>query len=99
MVQANMVNGICASCNNLATCFHFARRGPVFTCEQFDDHVPSRSNPTPQQQQLRNERAAFAAKSREETQRLKGLCVNCEHRFTCAYFKPPGGIWHCEEYA
>jgi hypothetical protein len=27
-----------------------------------------------------------------------GLCVNCEDRDTCAFPKPPGGVWHCEEY-
>ena len=99
MVRANLINGICASCNNMPTCFHFARRGPAFRCEQFDDHVPRRPNPTPQQKQLRSERAALAAKTRSETRGWKGLCVNCELRSTCTYLKPPGGIWHCEEYA
>jgi hypothetical protein len=27
-----------------------------------------------------------------------GLCRNCENRRTCAFPKPEGGIWHCEEY-
>ncbi|MBI4881404.1 MAG: hypothetical protein HY812_17345, partial [Planctomycetes bacterium] len=27
-----------------------------------------------------------------------GLCVNCEERVYCLRPKPPGGVWHCEEY-
>jgi len=98
MVQATMATGICASCNNMPECFHFARRGPVFTCEQFDDYVPPRPNPTPQQKQLRAARAAAARNFELESSRLKGLCVNCEERFDCTYPKPPGGVWHCAEY-
>lgn len=30
--------------------------------------------------------------------RLKGLCVNCEHRLTCAHARRTGGVWHCENY-
>ena len=45
MVQATMDNAICSTCNNMTTCYHFARRGPVFFCEQFDDHVLTVANP------------------------------------------------------
>ena len=30
---------------------------------------------------------------------LMGLCRNCANRRICIYPKPPGGVWHCEEYA
>jgi hypothetical protein len=29
---------------------------------------------------------------------LKGLCINCEHRFTCTLPRPETGVWYCEEY-
>lgn len=29
---------------------------------------------------------------------FKGLCVNCDHRFTCAFQRPESGVWYCEEY-
>lgn len=28
----------------------------------------------------------------------KGLCAYCDNRETCVFPKPPGGVWHCEEY-
>jgi hypothetical protein len=28
-----------------------------------------------------------------------GLCVDCIHRETCAFPRPHGGVWRCEEYA
>jgi len=37
-------------------------------------------------------------KESAETHSFKGLCINCENRFTCILPKPAGGVWHCEEY-
>lgn len=31
-------------------------------------------------------------------ERMTGLCMNCDNRFTCAFPVPEGGVWHCEEY-
>jgi hypothetical protein len=28
----------------------------------------------------------------------RGLCVNCDRREGCTLPRPPGGVWHCEEY-
>jgi len=36
--------------------------------------------------------------TKPEVGELKGLCINCENRFTCILPKPAGGVWHCEEY-
>ncbi len=33
------------------------------------------------------------------TGEMKGLCVQCARRHTCAYPKPAGGVWHCDELA
>ena len=35
---------------------------------------------------------------RTPVERSKGLCMNCDHRFTCSYPVPEGGVWQCEEY-
>ena len=37
-------------------------------------------------------------KQREENPSKMGLCMNCKHRDYCAFPKPEGGVWHCEEY-
>ncbi len=29
---------------------------------------------------------------------FKGLCINCDLRFTCTLPKPETGVWYCEEY-
>jgi len=31
-------------------------------------------------------------------QTFKGLCINCDHRFTCTLPRPESGVWYCEEY-
>jgi hypothetical protein len=96
MVQANKATGICSTCNNLPTCAYFARRGPVFFCELYDDHAPSNAGPdTPSRPHPAPERTL---EPDEEAPGLKGLCVNCDLRHTCTYPKAAGGIWHCEEY-
>jgi len=28
----------------------------------------------------------------------KGLCMNCDKRFTCSHCHRQGGVWFCEEY-
>ncbi|UCD75549.1 MAG: hypothetical protein JSV91_01265 [Phycisphaerales bacterium] len=97
--------GLCSTCNNVSTCFYFSTRGPALFCELFDDHVDY----SPPQAARRAPRAAPRVAPRPARRRaapaaaeapvpLKGLCVNCEHRSACVYPKPPGGIWHCEEY-
>jgi DNA-binding NtrC family response regulator len=34
----------------------------------------------------------------EHSTKFLGLCSNCDNRETCAYPKPEGGVWRCEEY-
>jgi hypothetical protein len=33
-----------------------------------------------------------------DTDKYKGLCINCENRETCNLQVPESGVWHCEEY-
>lgn len=94
--------GLCSTCNNVSTCFYFATRGPALFCELYDDHVNG-APPVSQSRLVRTppraERRRPAATPPQKPVVLKGLCVNCEHRDTCTFPKPPGGVWRCEEYA
>ena len=29
---------------------------------------------------------------------FKGLCVNCDRRFTCTFPRAETGVWSCDEY-
>lgn len=87
--------GLCLTCNNSPNCAYRKLRGfDAMFCEMFDDHVTPReaayggSNPGPLRSAPRPEPEAPVV----------GLCSNCEHRHECAYPKPEGGVWHCEEY-
>jgi hypothetical protein len=91
--------GLCSTCNNAPGCYYRARRGPALFCELFDGYAPPA-------ELFSSERAARPADlsmphraAAEVTPRHAGLCMNCEHRHTCTYPKPEGGIWHCEDYA
>lgn len=85
--------GLCSTCNNSETCFYRARRGPAQFCEMFDDYVaPHRPR------NGRRSVAVGAYAAANEGASYAGLCVNCEHRQTCAHPKPAGGVWHCEDY-
>ena len=32
------------------------------------------------------------------TGNLRGLCVNCDHRYECTFPRPVRGVWSCDEY-
>jgi len=88
--------GLCSTCNNSPTCFYRARRGPALFCELFDDYSPPGSDG--------GERVSAALKRSgaaggdADVSAHGGLCINCEHRWSCAHPRPPGGVWHCEDY-
>lgn len=86
--------GICSTCNQLKECSSKRTWSPpVFFCEEFDDysspHAPFKSHEEVRIDPLSAENGEL---------NYKGLCVNCEHRKTCALPRPEGGVWHCEEY-
>ncbi|GAH40332.1 unnamed protein product [marine sediment metagenome] len=37
-------------------------------------------------------------KSSDNEKKFKGLCVNCDHRETCTFTKPEGGVLYCNEH-
>lgn len=95
MSNGTLAVGLCSTCNNSPTCYYHARRGPAIYCEMFDDYAApvggdglrSVGGTTPADRGARGDQAQYA-----------GLCVNCDHRHTCAHPKPTGGVWHCEDY-
>ncbi len=86
--------GLCTTCKQASDCtFAGDTRKPVFFCEEFDvgerceAEKPAQSRPQPTHPY-----------EDESSARSLGLCRNCENRGTCAFPRPEGGIWHCEEY-
>jgi hypothetical protein len=98
MVQATMVTGICSTCSNLATCYQFARRGPVFFCELFEGCRPPNPAPSVPTERRRRSPAAEVVDPVEEIPHLMGLGVKGDLRDTCWHPKSPEGVWNCEEH-
>ena len=97
--KKRLYNDLCSTCNHAEICLSKkTRQGPVWFCEEFDDYVPVKEPGV-------SEAGFQPAQSRDrpgtrgkEALLFKGLCINCENRFTCITSKTEGGIWHCEEY-
>jgi hypothetical protein len=80
--------GLCAVCLHAADCaLRRMVEGPVYHCEEF----AGRTAPAPHP-------AAAAEPRRPGLGEYRGLCRTCSRRADCAYPKPEGGVWHCEEY-
>lgn len=84
--------GLCSTCNHAADCVkRLTNDMVIWYCEEFDNYVA----PQPPQYPAR---PAQSAPSDPVSERLVGLCVNCERRGYCVHAKRVGGVWHCEEY-
>ena len=86
--------GLCSTCNNQPSCLFYRGNGSrvAWYCELFDDYV-SFSESLPQAKKKVESKTEETSKNKFEV-----LCKNCENQNTCAFPKPLGGIWHCEEY-
>jgi len=85
--------GLCSVCANAPTCdYRRAPLQPVRECCDFEPETPQVPIVSPTVSPLKS------IAEGENPGRYAGLCVNCEHRETCTYPKPEGGVWHCEEY-
>lgn len=89
--------GLCSTCNNAPACALCKDSDmPVIFCEEFDDSEPApdfdNSSAAPQSDNV--EVKDRAAKNADQID----LCYNCDNRNHCAYDKPEGGVWYCEEY-
>lgn len=93
--RAAEYRGLCACCENSLVCtYQRDPDQPVLMCEEFVAH----SN---LQVEIRFRYVGEAPQQpeRDDTERYKGLCVNCERRRDCSYAKTEEGVWHCDEYA
>lgn len=80
---------LCATCLHEQDCVYATPgREPVIECESFATEGAA---------SVVIEEPAEAVETAPEG--LAGLCANCEHRADCTLPRPPGGVWHCEEYA
>lgn len=87
--------GLCATCNNSATCAYRSRRGSdAMFCEMFDGYATPESKGNGH----RDEATELQMQEEAREQELKGLCINCDNRSTCKHVKPETGVWHCEDY-
>ncbi|NQV14572.1 hypothetical protein HQ531_03870 [bacterium] len=85
------IEGLCTTCNNLATCMNRLANGMViWYCEEFDDYKPVKKRPAP---------PSTTSKSRGNGRsKLMGLCINCENGENCPHARKTGGVWYCEQY-
>lgn len=90
--QGIRYRGLCTQCLHAAACtFPRDPSRPIRSCEEFEEYPALRS---------REPARAVAPEGPDaEEPELKGLCRHCAVRITCAFPKPEGGIWHCEELA
>jgi hypothetical protein len=90
--------GLCRTCVKAPECtFPRDPRRPVRSCDEFEGADGPRSERVPRIVAP----SIFPVRGACEggTAELKGLCVQCARRHTCAYPKPAGGVWHCDELA
>ena len=94
--QAPVGSGLCRSCVKAEECTFPRRPGHIVrSCDEFEGADGPRSEYVP----MAGGSSIFAAGGAAQgaTTELKGLCAQCARRLTCAYPKPAGGVWHCDE--
>jgi hypothetical protein len=85
--------GLCATCQNAATCMHRRRATqPVIFCEEFQ----LATSATPRAVAKAGQTGGSVSPEQEAPP--LGLCANCEERHSCLYARAAGGVWHCELY-
>jgi hypothetical protein len=96
-MSANMeYGGLCTTCKQASDCTFAGHAGkPVLFCEEFDTGEPSAAKDRGPRHTVP---PRIHAGEDENSARSLGLCRNCENRVTCAFPRPDGGVWHCEEY-
>lgn len=86
---------LCSSCRHAAGCtFQKDPQIPSFYCEEFEIDPGLLA----EKAELKKSVSAASPKTEADSGEFIGLCSNCDHRNTCNFEKPEGGIWHCEEY-
>ena len=89
--------GLCSSCVHAPYCtfLRFADQ-PVIHCEEWSgDTAAWETLETPE---MYTPPPWIGAPLPSPQALPKGLCATCEEYSACAFAKPEGGVWHCEEY-
>ena len=92
--------GLCLTCNNCVNCnFRQNHNKIIWQCEEYDGST-IRQSKNNQIDKTGSEEIHINSKGTGKGNEViyKGLCVNCENRFTCIHGKAEGGVWHCENY-
>lgn len=85
--------GLCTTCVDEPVCTFTRPVGrSVMFCEEFDGAVEVKPRLTLESMPP-TERLAVV-----DHGRVRGLCMTCERREACAFPKPEGGVFHCEEF-
>lgn len=95
-MSGTIYNGLCSTCKHASTCiFPRDSRRPSIYCEEFEIEITTpRKTATGDTERLTEYHIAEV----EDSSMSIGLCSDCENVQTCAFQKPDGGVWHCEEY-
>ena len=97
MARAKPAGDLCSGCGHAPYCFYLATRGPVSDCPLHQD-AKTANRPRREAAEAPSPDPPEAPGGPPPRPKLKGLCVNCEHRLTCAHALRTGGVWHCENY-
>jgi hypothetical protein len=90
MTEPQAKTGLCSTCLHAEDCSITNGGGSgVFQCSEYEPAG---------QTSFRAQEGATSGSSHREAN-LLGLCADCANREQCAFPKPEGGVWHCEEYA
>ena len=96
---ANDKIDLCCTCIHYPDCsFRKLSTAPIVFCEEFKTTAPKDESIETGKNHPDSSPDGSKTKGKEKPE-LKGLCCNCANRSTCRYLKPPGGVWHCDEYA
>jgi len=97
MSEKNMQDrSLCSNCKNDPDCtFKKNRQKPSLYCEEFEVDISPSAKIAGKEKPLPT---ASVDAEEDDSGKFIGLCSNCDNRRTCAFPRPQGGIWHCEEY-
>ena len=91
--------GLCLTCVHSSSCPFLRREDrPVLSSEESDDREGGSAVAADSANDFVRGPQAEISEESHEPSGYSGLCVTCEHRETCVFPRPLGGVWHCEEF-
>jgi hypothetical protein len=89
--KKDVFNDLCTTCTYSSDCVNATDdKRPIHQCEEFDSYTPPVAEP---------EIKAQPVEAKVDNMKYTGICINCDHRESCAQSATEGGIWQCEEYS